>query len=288
MHNTFDIATLEHTQLFHQDLCVSIQGICEVLSLSEFFINGHLTQWPQSDNMQYNVTYSQSSREYSFCFINITENITISEFCYQHHSASCSLCSTDTGELYFLSYSSIFVIAPAEGIEKLICIGMPLILTFKLIQDLQILLNQQLALFHHHMVLLYHWGFIVNIIIIIIIIAKIYPASINYHEAEISKPLNDKLASRIRAHSVTHTVMSEDQLLESDSTNKIVLFGKNWQPHYYTKRILLSSYHKINAGAIAIGAAGILVGMILVLVIPIGLWYHKEKRNEMGKSQQTA
>ena len=62
--------------------------------------------------------------------------------------------------------------------------------------------------------------------------------------------------------------------------------------NHTTKRILLSvliSCHKINnkinAGAIAIGAAGILVGMILILVIPIGLWYHKDKCNEMGKPQ---
>ena len=164
---------MQTQQQVHQDICVSIRGICESHSLPEFFINGYLTQWPQSDNTQYNVAYSPSSREYSFCFINITENITISEFCYQHHLASCSLCSIDTGERYFLSHSNIFIIAVVEGkLSQMSCIQCHNNILLCTLIDINlyqvILMNQLLALFHHqHLVTYRFMVIIINFMIII-------------------------------------------------------------------------------------------------------------------------
>ena len=96
-----------HIDGFYQGICVPIQVLCNQGVVPEFFINGHLTLWPTSGNSLYNVTYSETSRSYSFCFSNVTEDIVLTEYCYRDHSAGCSLCSVESSEVKFLSYTYI-------------------------------------------------------------------------------------------------------------------------------------------------------------------------------------
>lgn len=100
----------------HQDVCVSIHGSCdeEIGVVSVFFINGRLTLWPFRDNGRYNTTYYETSRQYKFCFINVTENTILTEFCYQEHSAGCPLCPVDSGEIVFLSQTHISIPMPSK------------------------------------------------------------------------------------------------------------------------------------------------------------------------------
>ena len=95
---------------YYQDVCVPIQGARDRKAVPEFFINGQLTLWPwPGTSTQYNVTVTQNSRTYSFCFINITSDITLTEYCYQDHLMGCSLCSNESGQIYFLSLTVISV-----------------------------------------------------------------------------------------------------------------------------------------------------------------------------------
>ena len=103
-----------HIEQYSQDVCVPIQGACDTGSVSEFFINDRLTLWPEPATQLHNVTYSLISRMYSFCFTNVTEAVTIAEYCYQVHSAGCSLCSVQSGEIIFQSSSEIFVPLPSK------------------------------------------------------------------------------------------------------------------------------------------------------------------------------
>lgn len=102
-------------QQFSEDECVPIQGPCSNGAAPEFFINEQLTLWPYPGTQQYNVTYSSGT--YKFCFINITEHVVLSEYCYQHHSADCSLCSIQSGEIVFRSRSEIALPRPRTYIH---------------------------------------------------------------------------------------------------------------------------------------------------------------------------
>lgn len=104
---------------YFQDVCVPIQGECDTGSSSEFFINGQLTLWPDPPTQQYNITYSPTSRAYSFCFTNTTAPITIAEYCHQDHSAGCSLCSVQSGELVFQTRSEILIFSPLPGMQSI-------------------------------------------------------------------------------------------------------------------------------------------------------------------------
>lgn len=103
----------EFIEQYFQDICIPIQGICSSGAISEFFINGELTLWPGPTSPLYNVTYSSDSRTYNFCFNNITDNVVVTEFCYQHHSENCSLCSDESGEIIFQSRSEISIKSPS-------------------------------------------------------------------------------------------------------------------------------------------------------------------------------
>ena len=95
-------------------VCVPIRGVCGSGFVPKFFINGHLIPWPQPGGTLYNITYSASSQSYKFCFHNITEEIKLTEFCHFTHRAGCSLCSADSGEVEFLSYSEISVVSQSK------------------------------------------------------------------------------------------------------------------------------------------------------------------------------
>ena len=106
-----------HVDQYYQDICVPLQGLCNEGIVPEFFINGHLTLYPLPDNRLYNVTYSETSRLYSFCFANITEDTVLTEYCYRDHSAGCSLCSVDSGEIQFVSYTYISISIQSKHIN---------------------------------------------------------------------------------------------------------------------------------------------------------------------------
>lgn len=94
----------------YAQVCVPIQGNCDPTSASAFIINGDWTQWPTPGNRNYNITYSEISDTYSFCFVNVTEDIILTEYCYQQHTAGCMICfdsEMNSNELIFLSYSYI-------------------------------------------------------------------------------------------------------------------------------------------------------------------------------------
>ena len=96
----------------YDHVCVPIQGSCDLVSVPRFIINGDWTLWPTPGNRNYNVTYSEASDTYRFCFINVTGDIILAEYCYQQHTAGCSICydaESNSNEIMFLSYSNIFV-----------------------------------------------------------------------------------------------------------------------------------------------------------------------------------
>ena len=95
-----------------QDVCVSIRGPCSTGAVPEFYINGLSTSWPEPDDQLYYITLQAQS--YYFCFRNITEDIIITEYCYQNHLEGCSLCSFQDGERIFQSYSEIFIPIPGN------------------------------------------------------------------------------------------------------------------------------------------------------------------------------
>ena len=97
----------------HQDVCVSIHGSCDQGVVPEFFINGRLTLWPLHNDGPHNTTYYEISRQYKFCFINVTENIILTEYCYREHSTGCSLCPVNSGEIVFLSQTYISIAIPS-------------------------------------------------------------------------------------------------------------------------------------------------------------------------------
>ena len=97
-----------HSEQSHQDTCVLIQGICRSSSVPNFFINGISTSWPLGD-MQYYISYNSTTRSSRFCFVNLTMNTVLTEYCRQYHSAGCTICSAVTGEMYFLSHSDISI-----------------------------------------------------------------------------------------------------------------------------------------------------------------------------------
>lgn len=93
---------------YYQDVCIPIQGACDRGAVPEFFINGQHMLWPwPGTSMLYNVTIIQNPRMYSFCFSNVSKDIILTEFCYQDHLMGCSLCSADSGQIYFLSQTII-------------------------------------------------------------------------------------------------------------------------------------------------------------------------------------
>ena len=94
---------------YYQDVCVPIESACDGGVLPQFTINGQWTLWPTPGNTDYNVSYSQDLRAYSFCFINITHDVMLSEYCYQSHTSSCSICSQQSSEIIFSTFSNIFL-----------------------------------------------------------------------------------------------------------------------------------------------------------------------------------
>ena len=80
-----------------------------------FFINGRLILWPQpAAEDGHNIIYHHASRKYKFCFSNVTEAIILTEYCYQVHTSGCTICSADSGEIRFLSYSEIHITNSSE------------------------------------------------------------------------------------------------------------------------------------------------------------------------------
>ena len=112
MHNI--VTNAGEIKEYYGATCVPILGVCSSVFVPEFFINGHLTLWPQPGGALYNITFSTSSQSYNFCFNNITEDVVLTESCHYTHTASCSLCSADSGEVEFLSYSEILVVLPSK------------------------------------------------------------------------------------------------------------------------------------------------------------------------------
>lgn len=101
-----------YTERSIQSVCVPIEGRCNSGVLPGFIINGQWTLWPTTGNTQYNVTYSHELSTFTFCFRNITDSeniIMLSEYCYQSHTVGCSLCSHESNEIIFKSYSHIFL-----------------------------------------------------------------------------------------------------------------------------------------------------------------------------------
>lgn len=101
---------------YGESVCVPIRGACSFGFRPTLYINSHLTQWPQPGETLYNITYSMSSGSLSFCFLNITEDTVLTEVCHYTHSAGCSLCSVDSGEIEFLSYSEISMFLPSTSL----------------------------------------------------------------------------------------------------------------------------------------------------------------------------
>ena len=104
-----------YVKRIHDEICVPVQGICSHGFTSEFFINGHSVLWPEPNASDFRTTYSPATETYRFCFINVTSNITFTEYCYQEHTTGCSLCSVDDGEVHFLSHSSIIFNLSSSG-----------------------------------------------------------------------------------------------------------------------------------------------------------------------------
>lgn len=98
-------------QIYHyfQDICIPIQGECPSGFASQFFINGQLTLWPRPNNEQYSTTFNSFTGAYKFCFSNLTEEVVVSEYCYNIHSIGCSLCSAQSGEVVFQTLSEIVI-----------------------------------------------------------------------------------------------------------------------------------------------------------------------------------
>ena len=95
-------------QTYNQDVCVPIQGACDRGAVPEFFVNSQHMLWPwPGRSMLYNVIITQNPRMYHFCFSNISRDIILSEFCYEDHLMDCSLCSIESGQIYFLSQTII-------------------------------------------------------------------------------------------------------------------------------------------------------------------------------------
>lgn len=107
----FNLSNAGEIKEYYEAVCVPIRGVCGARFVPKFFINGHLISWPLPGGTLYNITYSES---YSFCFHNITEEIVLTEFCHFTHRDGCSLCSADSGEVEFLSYSEIFMALPSK------------------------------------------------------------------------------------------------------------------------------------------------------------------------------
>ena len=127
-------------------MCVPIQGACD-RAVSEFFVNGQQTLWPwPGTSTQYNVTINQNPRTYSFCFTNVSSDISLSEYCYQDHSMGCSLCSADSGQIYFLSQT---IISLSEKGESLIIMYWLYNININIIFKQK--MNIQLLLYHHHL-----------------------------------------------------------------------------------------------------------------------------------------
>ena len=106
-----------YIEQYFQDICIPIYGVCRERYDPEFFINGELTLWPEPYDNRFNITWYPSTRSYHFCFTNVTQDITLIEYCYQGHSAGCFLCSAESqqaGELYFLTHSNI-LLKPSNG-----------------------------------------------------------------------------------------------------------------------------------------------------------------------------
>ena len=107
-----------HTELHHH-VCVPIQGICDNGFAPGFVINGHWTLWPAPGNRNYSIIYSQVSETYSFCFSNVTEDITLTEYCHQRHIAGCSICSdgSESNEIILQSFSDIQLASKSNSIH---------------------------------------------------------------------------------------------------------------------------------------------------------------------------
>ena len=101
----------------HDQICVPIEGTCDSGSVPGFIINGDWILWPAPGNTNYRVMYSQVSETYSFCLNNATKDIALTEYCYQQHTAGCSICSDDSNQLNFLSHSNIFIQVPSKSVD---------------------------------------------------------------------------------------------------------------------------------------------------------------------------
>lgn len=112
LHYTFS----GYTELYRHT-CVPIQGICSNGVVPGFIINGVWTLWPAPGNVNYSVINSQVSGRYSFCFNNVTQDITLTEYCYQQHTAGCPRCVDD---VELLSYSYILISVASKSMHYIL------------------------------------------------------------------------------------------------------------------------------------------------------------------------